>query len=115
MRFDVDRAQRPHDVVLSVHGELDIATVPELRTAVQEALDGLGGPGAASTLYLDLTPTAFIDSSGCRELVRAVKTAAPYDVVVELVAPEGNRKVRRIVDFMQFGALLPVHEELPPP
>jgi GAF domain-containing protein len=45
--------------------------------------------------------------------VRAVKTAAPRGVVVELVAPQGNRKVRRIIDFMQFGALLPVLEELP--
>jgi anti-anti-sigma factor len=114
MRFEVDRAQRPHDVVLSVHGELDIATVTELREAVQAALDGLTAL-TSPTLYLDLTATAFIDSTGCRELAHAVKTAAPHGVVVELVAPKANRKVRRIVDFMQFGALLPIHEELPPP
>jgi anti-anti-sigma factor len=114
MRFEVDRTQRAHDVVLSVHGELDIATVPELREAVQEAVAGAAELGASPTLYLDLTPTAFIDSTGCRELARAVRTAAPHGVVVELVAPKANRKVRRIVDFMQFGALLPVHEELPP-
>ena len=115
MRFEVDRTQRPHDVVLSVHGELDIATVHELRDAVQEALRELEALGASPTLYLDLTTTAFIDSTGCRELARAVKTAAPQGVVVELVAPKANRKVRRIVDFMQFGALLPVHDELPAP
>jgi anti-anti-sigma factor len=115
MQFHVDRVQRPRDVVLSVHGELDIATITDLRGAVQEVLDDLGPTVTAPSLYLDLTPTTFIDSTGCRELVRAVKTAAPRGVVVELVAPQGNRKVRRIIDFMQFGALLPVLEELPAP
>ncbi len=115
MRFAVDRAERPHDVVLSVLGELDVATVPDLRRAVDDALTSLEVEGAPRRLYLDLTSTAFIDSTGCRELARAAKTAAPRGVAVEVVAPVTNRKVRRIVDFMQFGDLLPLHEQVPAP
>ena len=115
MRFGVDRAERPHDVVLSVQGELDIATVPVLRQAVDDTLTSLRSDGAARRLYLDLTATLFIDSTGCRELARAAKTAAPLGVAVEVVAPATNRKVRRIVDFMQFGDLLPLHEQVPAP
>jgi anti-anti-sigma factor len=115
MRFGVDRAERPHDVVLSVQGELDIATVPLLRQAVDDALKAIENDRAPRRLYVDLTPTAFIDSTGCRELARAAKTAAPLGIAVEIVAPVDNRKVRRIVDFMQFGALLPLHEQVPAP
>ena len=32
---------------------------------------------------------------------------------VELVVPKENWRVRRVVDFMQFGDLLPVHDEAP--
>ena len=115
MRFEVDRAERPHDVVLSVHGELDIATVPHLRRAVDQALDAAAEPGTPRRLYVDLTRTAFIDSSGCREIARAAKAAAPLGVAVEVVAPAANRQVRRIVDFMQFGDLVPLHEQVPAP
>ncbi len=115
MRFGVDRADRPHDVVLSVQGELDVATVPDLRRAVDDTLTSLAADGAPRRLYLDLSSTAFIDSSGCRELARAAKTAAPRGVAVELVAPATNRKVRRIIDLMQFGDLLPLHEQVPAP
>ena len=113
MRFAVERADRPHDVVLTVQGELDIATVPVLRRAVDEVLTALERGGGPRLVYLDLTPTAFIDSSGCRELAQAAKAAGPRGIAVELVAPAGNRKVRRIVDFMQFGELLPLHEQVP--
>jgi anti-sigma B factor antagonist len=113
MRFGVDRAERPHDVVLSVHGELDIATVLDLRRVVDDMLTSLSADGAPRRVYVDLTSTAFIDSTGCRELARAAKTAAPLGVAVEVVAPAANRKVRRIVDFMQFGDLLPLHEQVP--
>ena len=115
MRFGVDRAERSHDVVLSVQGELDIATVPVLRQAVDDALEALEGDGRPRRLYVDLTATAFIDSTGCRELARAAKTAGPLGIAVEVVAPAANRKVRRIVDFMQFGDLLPLHEQVPAP
>jgi anti-sigma B factor antagonist len=115
MRFEVERDERPDDVVLSVHGELDIATVHDLREVVEHALEAVRRHGAPPRLYLDLTPTAFIDSTGCRELVRTAKTAAPLGVTVEVVAPATNRKVRRIVDFMQFGDVVAIHENVPAP
>jgi hypothetical protein len=63
--------------------------------------------------YLDLSPATFIDATGCRELVRAAKGGASAVVPVELIAPKGNWRVRRVVDDMQFGELLPVHDEAP--
>jgi anti-anti-sigma factor len=108
MPFDVLREDSPSGAVLSVHGDLDIATVRVLRAQVDAVLGD--GP---QRLYLDLSPATFIDSTGCRELVRAAKGGAAAGTPVELVVPKENWRVRRVVDFMQFGDLLPVHDEAP--
>ena len=108
MPFDVSREDVPVGAVLRVHGDLDIATVRVLREQVDEALER-----TPERLYLDLSPATFIDSTGCRELVRAAKGGSAVGTAVELVVPKENWRVRRVVDFMQFGDLLPVHDEAP--
>ena len=110
MQFAVTPVERPSDHVLQVSGELDIATVAVLRDAVGKAL--AEAPGG---LLVDLTPTRFIDSTGCRELVRTAKAGAATGVAVEVVAPPDNWRVRRVVDFVQLSALVPVHDALPEP
>ena len=99
---------RTSDHVLQVSGELDIATVQLLRDAVGKAL--AEGPAA---VLVDLTSTRFLDSTGCRELVRTAKSGVASGVPVALVVPTENWRVRRVIDFMQFGELLPVHDEAP--
>lgn len=106
--FAVVRDRRPLGAVLAVQGDLDIATVKVLRSEVEAVL-----AEPTARLYLDLTEATFIDSTGCRELVRAAKGGAAAGVPVELVAPVENWRVRRVVDFMQFGELLPVHDVAP--
>ena len=108
MELDVDSTVSPAGTVLTVRGELDIATAPILRGAVAEAITS-----APALLVLDLTPLDFIDSTGCRELVRSAKAGAAAGTPLELVCPTSNHPVRRIVDFMQIDALVPVHEQVP--
>ena len=50
--------------VLAVQGELDAYTAPGLEEHVAALLDG-----AVKQLVLDLSPTAFLDSSGLRALL----------------------------------------------
>jgi len=57
--------------VVAVSGELDAYTAPELRTALQEAMDG-----GAAFLVADLTGVEYIDSVGLGILVAAAKRAA---------------------------------------
>lgn len=108
MQFSVAREDLPQGTVLAVHGDLDIATVTTLRTHVENVVQS-----GTARLCLDLTPTTFIDSTGCRELVRAARGGSAAGTTVELVVPPDNWRVRRVVDFMQFGTLLPVHDEAP--
>ena len=108
MQFVVTPLRRARDTVLQVTGELDIATVRELRDAVAEVL--AQDPG---TLILDLTDSRFIDSTGCRELVRTAKAGGA--TVVEVVVPPDNWRVRRVVDFVQLSEVVTVHDALPAP
>lgn len=110
MQFEVTPVERPSDRLLQVAGELDIATVAVLRDAVGKAL--AEGPRA---LLVDLTTTRFVDSTGCRELVRTAKAGCAAGVAVAVVAPPDNWRVRRVVDFVQLSALVPVHDALPEP
>ena len=102
--------ERTSDRVLQVSGELDIATVDLLRDAVGKVL--AEGPAA---VLVDLTTTRFLDSTGCRELVRTAKAGAAAGVHMAVVAPPDNWRVRRVVDFVQLSAVLPVHDALPEP
>ena len=108
MAFTVARDDRPSGTVLSVRGDLDIATVRTLRGEVDGLLQD-----APAQVHVDLTETTFIDSTGCRELVRTAKKAS--GVAVEVVVPPDNWRVRRVVDFVQLSSVVPVHDELPDP
>lgn len=109
MQFAVRCTPRNGDTVVGVEGELDISTVRGLREAVEKVLTE-----PPSSVYLDLTPTTFIDSRGCREIVAAVKACELAGVGVALVVPPDNRHVRRVIDLVQVGVLVPLLDALPP-
>ncbi len=110
MDFVVTPVRRARDTVLHVSGELDIATVKHLRTAVGQTLED-----APPVLVLDLSNTRFLDSTGCRELVRTAKAGRAGSTTVEVVAPPDNWRVRRVIDSVQLASILPVHAALPAP
>lgn len=68
MLFDVQVDQRDGVAVVRVVGELDLASAPQVRTAVVRALAS-GGPD----LELDLTAVDFVDSLGLGVVVSALK------------------------------------------
>jgi anti-sigma B factor antagonist len=110
VEFEVTPVERGSDRLLQVSGELDVATVGQLRAAVQSAF-----AQHPPTLLVDLTDTRFIDSTGCRELVRCAKAGEADGVAVEVVAPPVNWRVRRVIDLVQLSALVPVHDDVPAP
>ena len=110
MQFAVTAVERTSDCVLQVSGELDIATVEVLRDAVGKLI--AEGPAA---VLVDHTTTRCVDSTGCRELVRTARAGTAAGVPVSVVVPPDNWRVRRVVDFVQLSALVPVHDALPQP
>jgi anti-sigma B factor antagonist len=62
VQFEVDEAREGEHVVLTVRGEIDMATAPRLRAALDRAV-------GAREVRLDLRAVEFMDSSGLSVLV----------------------------------------------
>lgn len=91
--------------IVSLSGELDIATVPELRPVATEELDRPG----CTTLVLDLSELSFLDSTGigCWVEIRSYATDLGKQVTVRNAPPA----VRRV---LEIGGLLTLFEAAPP-
>ena len=103
MLFAMERGTVAGRPALTVRGELDMATAPVLAQAV----DGELTPPPPA-LVVDLTPTAFMDSSGARELVRIARKAAAAGVALHVIAPQSNSAVRLTIDLLDLGAVVPI-------
>jgi anti-anti-sigma factor len=70
--------------VVVVSGEVDVATGPELRTALSTALDG------ARRVIVDISAVGFMDSTGLNAVVRARQKAngCGAELVVRGAAPQ---------------------------
>lgn len=103
MQFAVERASSQGRAVLRVVGELDLATAPDLAAAFDEAL-----ASSPSGLVIDLTPTTFLDSTGCRQLAQCARQGKQAGATVVVACPPSNASVRRVLDFLEIQALVPV-------
>jgi anti-sigma B factor antagonist len=93
-------------VVVTLGGEHDIATAPDVRAAIESAQD-------RGTTIVDLTPSRFVDSTILGVLIaardRARARGAGFAVLHGQDAEPG---VRRILDITGLVPLLPVVESL---
>lgn len=100
MAFEVDVARHGGADVLTVRGELDVATAPHLTEAA-----GAGN----GRLIVDLTEATFLDSTGLRALIRLAKDDG-RDVAV--VCPPGNRAVLLVLELSGFDTVIERFESL---
>ena len=84
--FGVSVAETPRALVVTVSGELDTTTAPEL-TAHLDQMTGDSGP-----VILDMTDVAFCDSSGLNALLGAVTRGVDVRIV-------GSRRVLKVLDL----------------
>ncbi len=106
--FDVERSTVFDHPVLGVVGELDLTTAPVLAEAADAEL--VLSPG---TLYVDLSATTFMDSSGARTLAQLARRSAGEGVALQVVCPRSNSAVRLVIDLLELRAVVPVSEALP--
>lgn len=87
----------PH--VLSITGDLDVVSVPQVLERVPELVADAGA------LVVDLQEVTFLDSSGVRFLHRLAHTCASAGTGVRVVAPPGSR-ARRVLDIVGMTLLV---------
>ena len=91
MSLTVQSQQRDDVVVISVAGELDMATAPQLQAPIDELL----GQGHKRLIF-DLSEVSFCDSTGLSVFVRAKNSCDAVDGEVRLAEPQ--RGVMRILE-----------------
>jgi anti-anti-sigma factor len=103
--FEVKVGEFEHGVrTISVRGELDLSTAPELEGPLEQALDS----GEGSVL-IDLSSCEFIDSTGIALIVRAWQRLSSGENGRSLVICSHNDQVRRVLEITGLELSIPVH------
>jgi len=104
--FDVTVSDQDGRAVVAVAGELDIATAPALRAALDQAA------GAGRSVVVDLSPTTFADSTGISTLAQAHARAKAAGRRMIVICPRANRDVGRILELIGLDQILDIRESL---
>jgi anti-sigma B factor antagonist len=91
--------------VVTVDGEIDVATSPTLR----ERLIGLVNEGS-TRLVLDLEAVDFLDSTGLGTIVSVLKRTRTHGGDLRLVCTEA--RIRRLFEITGLDKALPLHASL---
>ena len=91
-------------VRLEVKGELDLSTSPRLEEALGRAFD------RGTSVVLDLSRVAFIDSTGLNVLVAALRSCEQNGCSLA-VSPDLPSQVRRVLQITGIDGVLPIASE----
>ena len=89
--------------IVRVEGELDLATCPELETALEDA-------DLAGRVVVDLSGCTFLDSSALRVLVRRARAAEVSGGSTALVTTDPG--ILRVLDITTTHTMLRVHDTI---
>lgn len=92
-RIDV-YADDPQRVVVSVAGEIDLASRDKLQSAILTAIDQAG---THHKVIVDLSQTTFLDSTGIAVLVRSREAASA--VLTDLSIAGATGMVRQVLEL----------------
>jgi anti-sigma B factor antagonist len=100
--------------VLTVDGEVDLHTAPQLVDALDAAVPyaDTHGAGPVECVVADLSRVVFLSSAGLGTLAALAGRLSEDGVALRLVAGE-NRAVTRPWTAMHLGDLLPLYPDLP--
>jgi anti-anti-sigma factor len=97
---------RGYAAIVTLHGEHDLATSADLA----DALARIGG-----TVLVDLSSCDFIDSTILGVIIRKAAELRREGFRIDLLVPDGNSPIRRIVEVTGIASLVTVFAELPAP
>jgi anti-sigma B factor antagonist len=90
--------------VIEVHGQADLHTASELRTAISDAIDR-----GAMSLVVDLSEATFIDSMTLGVLLGAVKRLRPTGGGVSVVCTDPH--IRRVFEITLLDRIFSLHPD----
>ena len=102
MTVEVNDVHGTH--VIALTGEIDLQTSPQVRTAILESL-GKGAP-----VVVDLSDTAYIDSSGVASLVEGYQMAREKKLTFALAAV--SEAPMRVLKLARLDKIFVIHPDV---
>jgi anti-anti-sigma factor len=103
--FQIDRAD---DIVtVHVYGEVDLSNADDLAATVRTT--STDGDSPPERIWVDLTDVTFFDSAGINALFALNNDLQAAGCTLGVIAPEAS-PVRRVLDIVQLGRVMPVKE-----
>jgi anti-sigma B factor antagonist len=90
--------------VLTISGEHDLNTAPDLRTQLGELMDG------GESVVVDLTPASFVDSTILGVILEGRRQAIEGGRGFAVAQGDGVEAVARVLEITGLREELPVHE-----
>jgi anti-sigma B factor antagonist len=103
-QIEIQSAEQSGSAVLTVSGEVDLATAPALQTALLAMMER-----GSARVIVDMAEVTFMDSSGLSALL-AARDAGGEEF--EMVLVVGPGMVRRLLDTTAIGTLFTVVDTL---
>jgi anti-sigma B factor antagonist len=101
MPLDLDVTERDGRTLVTVHGEVDLATSPQLRDCLAGIVDD------KPSIVVDLDDVGFIDSTGIGVLVGGVKRARSNGGDLALVC--NQRRILKVLEITGLTQIFSVY------
>jgi anti-sigma B factor antagonist len=88
--------------VITVEGDVDLYSSPELRSAIMEAM------AAEGAVAVDLSRVRYMDSSGVATLVEGLKGAMSDGTEFRLLSP--SRSVMKVLELSRLDTIFEISE-----
>ena len=105
MKLSVGTTERDDVTVVTVSGEVDVYTAPQLRSALEERV-----AAGHTTLVVDLEGVGFLDSTGLGVLVGRLKAVKKVDGWLRVVCT--NERILRLFAITGLDQVLPIFESV---
>jgi anti-sigma B factor antagonist len=101
MDFDVETSHRDGASVLTLRGEIDVYTAPQLRQSIVDLVEE-----GSVRLVVDMRAVEFLDSTGLGVLVEGLKRVKSKDGSLSIVATQD--KILKIFDITGLNRAFPI-------
>ncbi|KGN38104.1 anti-sigma factor antagonist [Knoellia subterranea] len=102
MKLTVATTEREAVTIVTVSGEVDVYTAPQLRAALEERI-----AAGRTAIILDLDDVGFLDSTGLGVLVGRLKAVKKDGGWLRVVCT--NERILRLFGITGLDQVLPVH------
>lgn len=105
VKLSLSRTERDDVAIMTVSGEVDVYTAPQLRSALEERV-----AADQTRVVVDLSGVSFIDSTGLGVLVGRLKVLRKIGGSLRVVCTD--ERILRLFSITGLDRVLPIHDSV---